>query len=163
MKWELRVNKAAQFSSIPLFLLLWQWVSDAEIVNPLLFPPPTRVAEAFLRWAQDGPLLMDVAMSVSRVLVGFVAGAVIGIFIGLLTGRYRLIASFLTPVFGILRPIPPIAFVPLVILWFGLTEGGKYFLVFWGVFYRLDRHTSWRSTRRPDLHQSGSLSRHPRA
>jgi ABC-type nitrate/sulfonate/bicarbonate transport system permease component len=60
---------------------------------------------------------------------------VVGIIVGILTGRYQLVASFLTPIFGILRPIPPIAFVPLVILWFGLSEGGKYFLIFWGVFF----------------------------
>jgi ABC-type nitrate/sulfonate/bicarbonate transport system permease component len=135
MNLKFNYNIIAQFSSIPLFLLLWQWVSDAEIVNPLLFPPPTRVAEAFYRWATDGPLVMDAAMSVSRVVVGFTLGSVVGIIVGILTGRYQLVASFLTPIFGILRPIPPIAFVPLVILWFGLSEGGKYFLIFWGVFF----------------------------
>ena len=44
-------------------------------------------------------------------------------------------SNLLTPIFQLLRPIPPIAFVPIVVLWFGLTEFGKYFLVFWGVFF----------------------------
>jgi ABC-type nitrate/sulfonate/bicarbonate transport system permease component len=52
-----------------------------------------------------------------------------------LTGRYAIVSNFLTPIFQLLRPIPPIAFVPIVILWFGLTEWGKWFLVFWGVFF----------------------------
>lgn len=132
---KINADAIARFSSIPMFLLLWQWVSDSEIVNPLLFPPPTRVAEALYNWALDGTMVMDIAMSFSRAVVGFTLGAVIGVFVGMLTGRFNFIASLLTPVFGILRPIPPIAFIPLVILWFGLTETGKYFLVFWGVFF----------------------------
>jgi ABC-type nitrate/sulfonate/bicarbonate transport system permease component len=60
---------------------------------------------------------------------------VTGIVLGLLTGRYTFISNLLTPIFQLLRPIPPIAFVPIVVLWFGLTELGKYFLVFWGVFF----------------------------
>jgi NitT/TauT family transport system permease protein len=64
-----------------------------------------------------------------------VAGALCGAVVGVLTGRYTLVSNFLSPLFQLLRPIPPIAFVPIVILWFGLGEIGKYFLVFWGVFF----------------------------
>ena len=58
-----------------------------------------------------------------------------------LTGQFPLVSSLLSPMFHILRPIPPIAFVPIVILWFGLSETGKLFLVVWGVFF-----TVWLST-----------------
>lgn len=74
-------------------------------------------------------------MSLSRVVVGYGLGAVTGIIVGVLTARYVLLSAFLSPIFQLLRPIPPIAFVPIVILWFGLGESGKYFLVFWGVFF----------------------------
>jgi len=55
--------------------------------------------------------------------------------------QYKIISNILSPVFQLLRPIPPIAFVPIVILWFGLSELGKWFLVFWGVFF-----TVWLAT-----------------
>jgi NitT/TauT family transport system permease protein len=74
-------------------------------------------------------------MSVTRVVIGFVSGATVAIVLGLLTGRYAILSNLLTPIFQLLRPIPPIAFVPVVILWFGLSEWGKWFLVFWGVFF----------------------------
>ena len=74
-------------------------------------------------------------MSTMRVAVGFFTGAAVATLIGLLTGRYAIVSNFLTPIFQLLRPIPPIAFVPIVILWFGLAEWGKWFLVFWGVFF----------------------------
>lgn len=130
-----RLNQAVFVMSVPMFLALWQIVSVAEVVNRILFPPPTEVVVALYRAALDGTLAADLAMSVSRVLVGYGTGAAGGILIGLLTGRYALISNLLTPIFQLLRPIPPIAFVPIVILWFGLTEIGKYFLVFWGVFF----------------------------
>jgi len=128
------VNRLALYLSLPIFILCWELVSRSEIVNAVLFPPPSVVAVALVRWMQDG-LFTDLYMSVSRVIVGFVSGAVCGTIIGILTGRYQLIANLLTPIFQLLRPIPPIAFVPIVILWFGLSELGKYFLVFWGVFF----------------------------
>jgi NitT/TauT family transport system permease protein len=127
-------NRLALYLSLPVFMGLWELISRAEIVNAILFPPPSLVAVALVRWVEDG-LFTDLYMSVSRVIVGFVSGAICGTFFGILTGRYQLIANLLTPIFQLLRPIPPIAFVPIVILWFGLSELGKYFLVFWGVFF----------------------------
>lgn len=121
--------------SLPLFLLLWELVSRSGIVNARLFPPPSDVAIATWQWARSGQLWIDLGMSVSRIVVGLTAGATLGVIIGLATGQIRFIANLLGPVFQILRPIPPIAFVPIVILWFGLSELGKYFLVFWGVFF----------------------------
>jgi NitT/TauT family transport system permease protein len=129
------VSRAARWLSLPLFFGLWQGVSLSGWVNPTLFPPPTAVLQALWLWLTDGPLLRDLGMSVSRIVVGFAAGALVGVGVGVLTGSTALAAALLAPVFQLLRPIPPIAFVPLVILWFGLSEWGKWFLVFWGVFF----------------------------
>ena len=130
-----RVDRIVLYLSVPLFLVLWQVISTAGLVNARLFPPPTVVAVDLWRSALSGSLFIDLGMSLSRVVIGYLAGAAAGIVIGLLTGRYALVSSLLTPVFQLLRPIPPIAFVPIVILWFGLSELGKWFLVFWGVFF----------------------------
>ncbi|TGG93559.1 ABC transporter permease [Natronospirillum operosum] len=132
---HINADRVAQVLSIPLFLLLWQWVSASGVVSSRLFPPPTEVISAFGRWYDSGQFWGDVQVSLTRVGIGFFFGSVIGILVGILTGRVRLAANLLSPIFGLLRPIPPIAFVPLVILWFGLSETGKYFLVFWGVFF----------------------------
>ncbi len=127
--------------SISLFFGIWEGVSRSSIVNPLLFPPPTLVAVAFAKWITEGNFFLDVLMSISRVFVGFTAGTVLGVVTGIFTGKYKIISNILSPVFQLLRPIPPIAFVPIVILWFGLSELGKWFLVFWGVFF-----TVWLAT-----------------
>jgi len=132
---------AAKLLSLPLFLALWQVVSQADLVNPLLFPPPTRVIAALYRYMDGAQGWTDVGASIERAVIGYLAGAVVGVAIGLLTGANRVAAGLLTPVFQLLRPIPPIAFVPIVIVWFGLSELGKWFLVFWGVFF-----TVWLAT-----------------
>lgn len=131
-RWQDRVVLLA---SLPLFFSLWELVSRSEVVNARLFPPPTDVVIATWHWARSGQLWIDLGMSVSRIVVGLSTGTVAGVLVGLATGQVRLVANLLTPIFQMLRPIPPIAFVPIVILWFGLSELGKYFLVFWGVFF----------------------------
>lgn len=128
-------DRIAQFCSIPLFLLLWQWLSTSEFVDSRLFPPPTAVWDAFGIWFGSGLFWSDILVSMKRVAIGFFFGSLVGVLVGTITGRFRFAANLLSPIFGLLRPIPPIAFVPMVILWFGLSEMGKYFLVFWGVFF----------------------------
>lgn len=136
-----RINLAVSILSIPLFLLLWELVSHSRIVNNVLFPPPSVVAVALFHWVANGQFITDLAASTERVVIGFTAGASVGIVCGIATGQFPLFSSLLLPLFHLLRPIPPIAFVPIVILWFGLSEAGKFFLVFWGVFF-----TVWLST-----------------
>jgi ABC-type nitrate/sulfonate/bicarbonate transport system permease component len=134
------LEKAARWLSIPLCLLVWEAIVRGGFVNAVLFPPPTAVAVAMLDYAK-GDLALDLEWSISRVVVGFTAGAIAGIGMGVLTGGNRIASAFFTPIFQMLRPIPPIAFVPIVIVWFGLTEWGKWFLIFYGVFFMV-----WLST-----------------
>ncbi|MFJ9449013.1 ABC transporter permease [Herbaspirillum sp. NPDC101397] len=131
----------AKLLSIPVFLAIWQLVAGLELVNPLLFPPPTMVVKAFFDYMLHGDGVTDAGWSIARVVIGYSAGAAVGVVIGVLTGGSAILSGLLTPVFQLLRPIPPIAFVPIVIVWFGLTELGKWFLVFWGVFF-----TVWLAT-----------------
>lgn len=131
----------ARLISIPAFLLTWEAIVRAGFVNAILFPPPSVVAISMFDYAKSGNLVPDLGWSLSRVIVGFFAGAIAGIGMGVLTGGNRIISAFFSPIFQMLRPIPPIAFVPIVIVWFGLTEWGKWFLIFWGVFF-----TVWLST-----------------
>jgi NitT/TauT family transport system permease protein len=130
-----RLNILVGALSVPLFILLWELVARSGIVNMVLFPPPSVVAVAILEWMRSGQFFWDLAASLYRVTTGFMVGATLGIFLGVLTGQFPLVSSLLSPLFHILRPIPPIAFVPIVILWFGLSETGKLFLVVWGVFF----------------------------
>jgi len=104
-------------------------------VNPVLFPSPWVVLTALADYVTRGDGLADLAASLGRVGIGYLAGAAAGLVTGLYTGTRPVVSGLLSPAFQLLRPIPPIAFVPVVIVWFGLTEWGKWFLIFWGVFF----------------------------
>jgi ABC-type nitrate/sulfonate/bicarbonate transport system permease component len=125
----------ARWASIPLLLALWQGVCSLGVVNPVLFPSPWVVLTALVDYVTRGDGLADLAASLGRVGIGYLAGAAAGLVTGLYTGTRPVVSGLLSPAFQLLRPIPPIAFVPVVIVWFGLTEWGKWFLIFWGVFF----------------------------
>jgi ABC-type nitrate/sulfonate/bicarbonate transport system permease component len=127
--------RIASLASVPLLLLVWHGVCAMGVVNPVLFPSPTVVLQALWDYLLRGDGWSDLAASVVRVGVGYFAGATFGLVTGLYTGTRPVICGLLSPAFQLLRPIPPIAFVPVVIVWFGLTEWGKWFLIFWGVFF----------------------------
>jgi NitT/TauT family transport system permease protein len=78
--------------------------------------------------------LSDLAASLRRAGVGFAAGASLGLVFGLLTSRTRFFAALLSPLFTLLRPIPAIALVPIAIVWFGIGEQSKYFVISYTVF-----------------------------
>src|SRR5882672_375423 len=117
------IRRATLYLSLPAFLLVWHLVSTSGLVNRVLTPAPTDVLQAVASTVQNGTMLADVAWSVSRVAAGYVVGSIAG----LLTARFELVNNLLSPTLQALRPIPPIAIVPLTIIWFGLTEGAKYF------------------------------------
>lgn len=118
-----------------LFLLLWELIARSGIYNIYLFPPPTIVAKAFYYMLISGELLRDIWASLTRAVIGYLLGSSLGIIIGILTGRIKFFQLAFGPLIQLLRPIPPISYVPLAILWFGLGEVSKYFLVFVGVFF----------------------------
>jgi|SRR5665213_1427884 len=118
-----------------IFLSVWQFLAYAEIVNPILLPSPTRLLSATWVLLQDGTLARHVAASLQRVLAGFLLACVVGIVLGVLLGWFEALADFAKPILEALRPIPPIAWTPLAILWFGIGNAPSYFLVFIGAVF----------------------------
>ena len=117
------------------FLVLWQALAIAEIINPFLLPSPLRLVQALVALLADGSLVTHVIASLERVFVGFFLAAGCGITLGIVTGWSRVISDFLRPVIEAIRPIPPIAWTPIAILWFGVGNAPSYFLVFIGAVF----------------------------
>lgn len=120
--------------AIACFLGLWYWATREGTTLGKLMPNPT---EVFLRLMETthskvGPLTLWGHMfnSLRRVLVGFFLASACGILLGLAMGWNRTVEALLRPIFELLRPIPPLAWISLAIVWFGLGEGGKYFIIF---------------------------------
>ncbi len=121
--------------SIGAALLLWELSCWARLINTALLPPPHEVLGSLIRLIASGEMPTDAGMSLWRVLVGFAIAAVVGITFGVLTGVSRRFREYAVPLLELLRPIPPVAFVPIAVLWFGIGNKPAYFLVSFGAFF----------------------------
>ena len=118
---------------------IWQlivWANLAiEFMNPVLLPTPVGVLNAASEQIEQGTLHLDVLYSLYRVVAGFVVGSAIAVVAGCVAGSTRLFEDLLDPVLEMLRPIPPLAWLPLFIFWFGIGEPSKiYFTAFVAFF-----------------------------
>jgi sulfonate transport system permease protein len=127
---------------VPLGLLaLWQLAGDAGWFTRRVLPTPVAVVHAGVRLADSGELSRHLAVSARRAGVGFLIGGLIGFALGLVTGASRVAERLLDSSLQMLRTVPHLALVPLVILWFGIGEGGKVFLVALGVLFPIYLNT----------------------
>jgi sulfonate transport system permease protein len=121
---------------VPVTILLaWQAASATGLLDDRIMPAPVAVAEAFWRMARSGELARDVLVSAERALAGFAVGGGIGFALGMLNGLSGLSEKLTDSTLQMLRNIPHLALIPLVILWFGIGEEAKLFLVALGVFF----------------------------
>ena len=135
------LDRSARVLGLLGFFGLWQVVSsvvlprlDANLVT--LMPPPTAVLAAAWELILSGELFKHFWASLKREVVAF-AYASVAIPIGILMGWSKTAQSLLEPIFEMLRPIPPIAWIPLAILWFGIGDLQNQFIIFLGIFFPL--------------------------
>lgn len=121
---------------VPLLLLaVWQLSAQSGWLSTRVLPAPLDVLKASTRLALSGELSTHVKISAGRALAGFAIGGGTGLVLGLLTGSVRWAETLLDTTLQMIRNIPPLALIPLVILWFGIDEAAKLFLVSIGVFF----------------------------
>ena len=118
-----------------IFLAAWEVFASIGLINAVLLPSPSTLFWAAGDLLRSGALLRHVSASIERVLVGFALAALIGLTLGVVLGWFRTLSDFVKPLVEALRPIPPIAWTPLAILWFGVGNAPSYFLVFIGAVF----------------------------
>jgi ABC-type nitrate/sulfonate/bicarbonate transport system permease component len=126
--------------SLLLFFVLWWGVSllnahVLKVFNPILLPAPDEVLRAGIKMAASGELLKHITASLSRVVWGFGIAAALGIAVGTALGRSRLLEHLVEPMLEMLRPIPPLAFLPMMVLWFGIGEASKVAFIAYAAFF----------------------------
>lgn len=131
----LNVRTLRGFLSLLAFVILWQLVVYFKVPYLQYLPYPGDVASDGLAAATTRGYWMDWGRSLTRIFTGFIAAQIIGIPLGLAMGISRVFKGFTFPVFEILRPIPPIAWIPLAILFWPTRELSIYYLVFIGAFF----------------------------
>lgn len=121
---------------LPVVLIaIWQVAADTGLITRRTLPAPFAIARAAADLLASGELLQHAAVSCQRALLGFAIGGGLGLAAGVLNGMSSLAARLLDTTLQMLRNIPHLAIIPMVILWFGIGESAKVFLVAVGVFF----------------------------
>lgn len=136
------MSRALRSLAAPLFVLLaWEATCRLAQVSPALLPPPSQVARKWIEYLRSGELASDTFATLFRVVVGFAIGAGLALPLGLWMGAREKVYLVFNPLIQLLRPIPPIAFIPLSILWFGLGNPPAFFLIALGAFFPILMNT----------------------
>ncbi len=141
-RWDVRrlLGRAAQFSLLAVLVVAWEVVSSLIIPRwdpnlALLLPAPSRVLTTMSRMVMSGDLFIHIGSSLRRVFVGYLAAAVIAIPLGIAMGWWKRVEKVVDPLVNFLRPIPPLAWIPISILWFGIGDAQNEFIIWLCAFF----------------------------
>ncbi len=126
-------NLLLSFTGGIIFLALWQTISYFKLIPSFFLPSPQTVVIAIFTLFVEGNLLFDIGASLFRIVSGFLLSILMALPLGILFGTSKKFKAIVEPLVAFIRYIPPSAFIPLVIVWFGVGETGKIILIFLGV------------------------------
>lgn len=126
----------AQYAVLPVLVIaLWQLAYSLGYINPVTLTSPVKTAERALKLIENGVLLKNVLASLQRVMIGFLIAAALAIVLGIAVGWSKAMERLTDVIIQVLKPIPPIAWIPLAILWFGIGEASKLYIISIGAFF----------------------------
>jgi ABC-type nitrate/sulfonate/bicarbonate transport system permease component len=138
----LRIPAALVPWLVPLALLIvWHIAAQSGWLSSRILPAPLDIVRAFISLSESGELWHHLATSLKRALAGFVVGGGIGLILGFVTGTSRIAENLLDTSMQMVRNVPHLALTPLVILWFGIGEEAKLFLIALGVMFPIYLNT----------------------
>ncbi len=119
---------------VPIALIsIWQFFASNGLLMEVILPSPVKVIRAFFAMIEDGTLILDLKVSLLRVLIGFAQGAVVALVLGIGSGLNKVIDRLVSPLINVIRQIPLYAWIPIIILWFGIGETSKHLIIARGV------------------------------
>jgi ABC-type nitrate/sulfonate/bicarbonate transport system permease component len=130
---------ALQVGAVAVFLALWSALAGAVVLlalfNPIFLPGPWLVLDALAELAEKGQLWIHLAATLERVAIGFGLGAALGVGLGLAAGQLAPVRNVVEPLIELVRPIPPLAVLPLFIVWVGIGEPSKVGFITYATFF----------------------------
>ena len=131
-----RLEKMGYFvASFGILLVVWELTRATGLIDPKLFPSIQAVVKACVVGFKNGSLQMHMYASFMRVLTSFAIGIVLAVIFGFLVGWFRVVRLFLDPVINFFRSLPPIALIPLMIIFFGIGETSKIVVLSYAAFF----------------------------
>jgi NitT/TauT family transport system permease protein len=134
---NLRDEYKKEMLILPIILIIiWYLICDLfQLVPSYTFPGPIDVANSFVKLTVSGQLFKDILDTLYKVLFGMLLASTVGIILGIILGWFKRLETLCRLVISILRPIPPIAWIPFSIIWFGIGVGPAVFIIFMGCVF----------------------------
>lgn len=145
---------AQKFGLLIILLLIWEILGNYLTFGNRYLPLPHQVFFSLIEQLQKKDIYLHVFASLQRVVIGFMFASIISIPLGLLSAYFGNIGKSLKPIIEILRPIPPIAYIPISIILFGLGDLSAYFIVFIGVFFPIFTNTYFGAMSLPKIYKN---------
>ena len=131
-----RARALAQYLALPAAgLAIWQTASSLGYIAPYALPSPWLILRTGVESVADFSLPRDILVSLGRVVGGFILAALAALALGIVTALSTRFETYTRCLFQVLKPIPPIAWIPIAILWLGIGESSKLFIIFIGAFF----------------------------
>ncbi len=138
-RWPLSRQVTLSIGTLAILLTVWWAVAALQLISPLFLPPPQQVLAKLLTIAgpqgfMDATLWQHLAASLTRIVLALLAAVLIGIPVGIAMGLSPTVRGILDPVIELYRPVPPLAYLPLMVIWFGIGETSKILLIYLAIF-----------------------------
>ncbi|AXV33654.1 taurine transporter subunit [Aeromonas hydrophila] len=139
LRWPLPRRLGVSLLTLCALLALWWLVARLGLISPLFLPPPAQVLQQFTTLAgpqgfMDATLWQHLAASLQRILIALAAATLCGVTVGLAMGLSPTLRGMLDPLIELYRPVPPLAYLPLMVIWFGIGETSKVLLIYLAIF-----------------------------
>ncbi|EML0564546.1 TPA: taurine ABC transporter permease TauC [Klebsiella aerogenes] len=138
-RWPLSRQLTLSVATLAVLLAIWWAVTALQLISPLFLPSPWQVLQKLLTIAgpqgfMDATLWQHLAASLTRIAIALVLAAIVGVPVGISMGLSPTVRGILDPLIELYRPVPPLAWLPLVIIWFGIGETPKILLIYLAIF-----------------------------
>ena len=139
LRWPFSRQITLSVGTLLVLLAVWWAVAAQQWVSPLFLPPPGQVLAKLITIAgpqgfMDATLWQHLGASLARILVALLAAVIIGIPVGIAMGLSPTVRGILDPLIELYRPVPPLAYLPLMVIWFGIGETSKILLIYLAIF-----------------------------
>ncbi|HGH5977193.1 TPA: taurine ABC transporter permease TauC [Kluyvera georgiana] len=139
LRWPLSRHLTLSLTTLAALLAIWWAVAALALISPLFLPSPAQVLNKLLTIASpqgfmDATLWQHLAASLGRILVALLAATLVGIPVGIAMGLSPTVRGILDPIIELYRPVPPLAYLPLMVIWFGIGETSKILLIYLAIF-----------------------------
>ncbi|AVP85338.1 MULTISPECIES: taurine ABC transporter permease TauC [Aeromonas] len=139
LRWPLPRRLGISLLTLGTLMALWWLVARLGLISPLFLPPPAQVLQQFATLAgpqgfMDATLWQHLAASLQRILIALAAATLCGVTVGLAMGLSPTLRGMLDPLIELYRPVPPLAYLPLMVIWFGIGETSKVLLIYLAIF-----------------------------